>query len=83
MLKYKKYKKYKNELYQFSTNIKLRTAQISKITQYGGYFGCWLGNLGKKALTNSAIPFTRDNLPGLLSNAINKFERNISGKGDV
>ena len=42
---------------------------------------------GKKALTNVAISLARDNLPGLLSNltssAINKFDRNISGKGAV
>ena len=48
-------------------------------------FGSWLGNLGKKALTNIVIPLARDNLPGLVSNltsnAINKFERKISRKG--
>ena len=36
-------------------------------------------------LANIAIPLARDNLPGLVnnlaSNAINKFERKISGKG--
>ena len=41
----------------------------------------------KKALTNVSIPLTRDNYPGLVnnlaSNAINKFERRISGKGAV
>ena len=67
-----------------STDIKLSKAQISKIIQSGGSFGSWLGNLGKKALTNIAIPLARDNLPGLvsnlISNAINKFERKISGK---
>ena len=46
-----------------------------------------LSNLGKKALTNIAIPLARDNLPGLLSNltsnVINKFERKINGKGAV
>ena len=70
-----------------STDIKLSEAQISKIIQSGGSFGSWLGNLGKKALTNIAIPLARDNLPGLVSNltsnAINKFERKISGKGAV
>ena len=70
-----------------STDIKLSKAQISKIIQSGGSFGSWLGNLGKKALTNIAIPLARDNLPGLvsnlISNAINKFERKISGKGAV
>ena len=70
-----------------STDIKFGTAQISKIIQSGGYFVSWLGNLGKKALTNIAIPLARDNLPGLVSNltsnVINKFERKISGKGAV
>ena len=70
-----------------STGIKLIKAQISKIVQSGGSFGSWLGNLGKKALTNVAIPLARDNLPGLVinltSNAINELERKISGKGVV
>ena len=38
----------------------------------------------KKALAKVAIPLTRDNLPGLISNltssAINTFDRKISGK---
>ena len=38
-----------------------------------------------KALTNIAIPLARDNLRGLVSNltsdAINKLERKINGKG--
>ena len=70
-----------------STDIKLSKAQISKIIQSDGSFGSWLGNLGKKVLTNIAIPLARDNLPGLVSNltssTINKFERKISGKGTV
>ena len=70
-----------------STDIKLSKAQISKIIQSGGSFGPWLTNLGKKALTNVAIPLARDNLPGLVSNlasnAMNIFERKISGKGIV
>ena len=53
----------------------------------GASFGSWLGNWGKKALTNNAIPSARDNLPELVSNLtsneINKFERKISGKGAV
>ena len=69
------------------TVVKLRKAEISKIIQSSGSFGSWLGNLGKKALTNIAIPLARDNLPGLVSNltssAINKFDRKISGKGAV
>ena len=70
-----------------STDIKLSKAQISKIIQSGGSFGSWLVNSGKKALANIAIPSARDNLPGLvsnsISNAINKFERKMSGKGGV
>ena len=69
------------------TDIKLSKAQISKIMQPVRSFGSWLGNLGKKALTNIAISVARDNLPGLVSNltsnAIHKFERKISGNGDV
>ena len=67
-----------------STDIKLSKTQISNIIQSGGSFGSWLGNLGKKALTNIAIPLARNNLSGLVSNltsnAINKIERKISGK---
>ena len=44
-----------------STDIKLSKVQISKIIQSGGSFGSWLGNLGKKSLTNIAIPLARDN----------------------
>ena len=70
-----------------STQIKLTKAQISRIIQWGGSFGSWLGNLGKKAPTNIAIPLARENLPGLesnlASNAIDNFERKISRKGAV
>ena len=69
------------------TDIKFGKAHISKIIKSGGSFGSWLGNLGKKALTNIAISLARDNLPGLVSNltsnAINKFERKLSEKGTV
>ena len=62
-----------------STDINLSKPQISKIIQSGGSFGSWLGNLGKKVITDLAIHLARDNLPGLVSNfasnAINKFER--------
>ena len=46
-----------------SADIKLSKAQISKITQSGGSFGSWLGNLRKKSPTNIAISLARDNLP--------------------
>ena len=69
------------------TDIKLSKTQTSKIIQSGGSFGSWLTNLGKKTLTNVAIPLARDNLPGLVSNlasnAINKFERKLSEKRAV
>ena len=70
-----------------STDIKLSITQISKKIESSGSFGSWLDNLGKKALTNIAIPLARDNLPGLVSNLtsriINKLDRKISGKGPV
>ena len=50
-----------------------------------GSFSSWLANLGKKSTVT--ISLARDNLPGLVSslasNAINKFQRKISGKVDV
>ena len=65
-----------------STDIKLSKAQISRIIQSGGSFGSWLGNLGKKEVTNITIPLAKDNLPELVtnftSNAINTFDKKIS-----
>ena len=70
-----------------SAGVKLSKIQISKRIQSGGSFVSWLNNLGKKPLVNIGIPLARDNLPGLVtnlaSNAINIFERKISGKGAV
>ena len=70
-----------------STNIKVSKAQMFKINQSGVFLSSSLGNLGKKSLRNIAITLTRDNLPGLVSNltsnAINKFEWKIRGKGVV
>ena len=66
-----------------SIDIELSKAQISQIIQSGGSFCSWLGNLGKKALIDLAIPLARDNLPRLVSNltsnAINKFKKKIKG----
>ena len=66
------------------TDIKLSKTQISKINQSSGCLGFCLGNLGKKLITDLAIPITRDNFPGLvsniISNKINKYERKISEK---
>ena len=68
-----------------SADTNLSKVQICTIIQSGGSFSSWLGNLGKKAVTNIAIPLARDNLPELVtiltSNAITKFERKISEKG--
>ena len=68
-----------------STDIKLSETQISKIIQSSGSFGSWLASVDKNALINVAIPLARDTLPGLVSNltsnAVNQFERKISGKG--
>ena len=68
-------------------HIKLSKAQISKIIQFGEYFGSWLGNLRQKSLRTAAITLARDNLPELVSdlapNAIKKFEITISWKGSV
>ena len=38
--------------------IKLIKVQISKIVQSGGSFGSLIGNLGRKATTNIAVPFS-------------------------
>ena len=66
-------------------NIKPSKTQISKMIQSVRSFGSWLGNLGKKVLTNIAISLGRDSVPGLVGNlsssAINKLGREISGKG--
>ena len=50
-----------------SIDIKPSQTQIYKIIQSSGSFDSWLGNLGKKALTNIAIPLARANLPGLVN----------------
>ena len=64
---------------------------MSKIIQSGVFRGSWLGKLGKKVVTVFAIPFAKNNLPRVVSNiaskaasnAMNKFERRISGNGAV
>ena len=52
--------------------------------QSGGFFRNMLGNQAK-VITDLAIPSAGDHLPELVSNlasnAVNKFEREISGKG--
>ena len=70
-----------------STDTKFSKNQICKTIESGGSFGSWLANLDKKALTNVVFVLARDNLPGLVinlgSNAVNNFERKISGKRSV
>ena len=66
-------------------------AQISKIIKSGEFLGSWLHKLAKKVVANLVIPFSKNNLPGLVSNIvsnaasniINKCERRTSGKGAV
>ena len=53
-------------------HIKLSKVQISKIIQSVEFSASWLGNLGKKALANVAIPLARDDLPELVSNLASK-----------
>ena len=72
-------KKKKTFAKNMSPDIKLSEAQISKIIHSSGSFFSSLGNIGKKAVTNISTPLDRD----IASNAINKFERTISGKGAV
>ena len=60
-----------------SAGIKLSKAQIYTIIQSGGFLRNILGNLGRKVITDLAVPLARDDLPGLVrnltSNAINRF----------
>ena len=51
-----------------STDTKFSKDQISKIIQSGGFLSNMLRNLGKKVITDLAIPLARDNLSGLVSN---------------
>ena len=67
------------------TDTKLSKAQLSKMIQSGGLLCNILENLGKKVITDLAIPLSRDNLSGLVCNlashALSKFERKIREKG--
>ena len=67
--------------------IKLSKAQLSKMIQSRGFLRNILANLGNTVIADYSFSLARDNLPGLQSNinsnAINKFERKISGKGTV
>ena len=68
-------------------DIKFTKAQISKMIQSSGFLRNMLGNLGKKVITDLAVPLARDDLSELVSNletnAINKLKRKISGKRAV
>ena len=69
------------------TDIKLSKSQISKINQLDRSFDSWLSYSRKKALANSPISLSRNNLPWLVSyvtsNAVNEFERRTSGRQAV
>ena len=60
-----------------SAGIKLRKAQIYTIIQSGGFLRNILGNLGRKVVTDLAVPLARDDLRWLVrnlaSNVINRF----------
>ena len=68
-------------------DIKFTKAQLSKIIQSSGFLRNMLGNLGKKVITDLAVPLARDDLSELVSNletnAINKLKRKINGKRAV
>ena len=71
-------------------DIKLSKAQLSKLIQSGRILGKTLGNvignLGKKALIELAVPLAKNGLSKLVTKAtsvLDKFERKISGKGAV
>ena len=68
-------------------DIKFTKAQISKIIQSSGFLRNMWGNLGKKVITDLAVPLARDDLSELVSNletnAINKLKRKINGKRAV
>ena len=63
-------------------DIKLSKAQVSPVIQSGGFVGNVMSNLCKKALTEPAVPWTKDILPKLATKAtlsvIDKFKRKIS-----
>ena len=73
-----------------SKDIKLSKAQLSKLIQSGRFLrktlGNVIGNLGKKALIELAVPLAKNGLSKLVTKAtsvLDKFERKISGKGAV
>ena len=55
-----------------STDIKLCKAQLAKIIQSGEFIGKTLGNFGKKALLDFAVPLAENVLPKLATNLANK-----------
>ena len=63
--------------------IKVSKAQISNIIQSGEFLGNIIGKLGREAPINFAVPFAKDVLLRLATNAtlssLDKFERKISG----
>ena len=49
-----------------SMDIKLREGQMSKIIQSSGFLGFWLGEVGKKVVTDLAISLAKNNFPALV-----------------
>ena len=60
---------------------------MSKIIQYGGFYGKKLGNLVKKVLADLTVPLVQIVLSKLATNGtwyvLDKCERKITGKRDV
>ena len=52
-----------------STDVKLRTAQLSKIIKSGGYFGNMMGNLCTKTLKYLTVSLAKDVLSKLATKA--------------
>ena len=75
--------KTRNAFADMSTDIKVSQAQISKIISSGGSFGSWFGNLRKKALSNTAIPLARYNLPRSVSNLPSNAKKKYKKKKKV
>ena len=68
-------------------DLKLNEAQLSEITQSGGFLGKTLGNvidnLRKKALIDLTFSLARDVLSKIVTKATSQFERKINGRRAV
>ena len=70
-----------------STELKISKVQLPKTVQSGGFFGNVIDNLSRKALSNFALPLTKDVFPKWATqvalSAKHKLERKISGRRPV